>query len=158
MEQLTTVKPLPEYALTMLRLSVAYECLNAMSQITPGADHTKLKRTTAQLAEKFIKDIRPRLVGIRPRDMRLFKEYAASSTAVIEDITKNGATRVHVLLNLVSYCMEKIPTRAGHWTKLEELFKMSSGTGAWHVKEDKKLLSGDSIFARIERELKIPLA
>jgi hypothetical protein len=135
-------------------LAIACGCLQTIYSETPGPRHLKKKRSCSQTYDKILNDIAPLLPRVQDKNMQLFKDTIHASNVVLLDIIKDGATRIHVLLNLASFCLQELPLKDKHWEKFNLLFDL--WPGVWNNKGDIK--SGERIFLRIEAEVQILVA
>ena len=68
-------------------------------------------------------------------------------------LMESGSNWLHILLNLVGFCMEELPLKNDHYKKYSSLFEM------WdNACEYKDVRSGERIFNRVNSELEILVA
>lgn len=135
--------------------AVACGCLLTIVQITPGAKHTKRKRTLLNLHNEVFGYAVMHLPKVNEANIPMFNDIITASTKVMDKIVEEtGQSGVHVMLNLVGFCMENFPVLKKHTDKYNSLFELWGNEARQY--EDAR--AGDRIFQRIESEAQILVA
>jgi hypothetical protein len=85
--------------------------------------------------------------------MQLFVDTIRASDKVLKEFVKSGSQRVHILLNLASFCLNELPLKKKHWDSFNPLFDLWEEAYAYQ-----DIKSGERIFLRIEAEVQILVA
>lgn len=137
-----------------VHLAVAAGALETIYNNLDEPKHSRRKRTLHNVREMILTDIAPLLPMINHHNMEMFKETIYCSERVLNQILdENKGQKLHIMLNLVGFCLHELPTRDKHWRAYNSLFDMWDE--AYHYND---VRSGDRIFERIEAELKIQVA
>lgn len=154
MEQIEITKNLSKEEKKNVYLAVAVGCLDTICGIVPGAPHKKKKRVCQELRQSILQDVIPQIPHVKPHNLELFKTTITASSTVLDNIMKdNKEQEVHILLNLVGFCLNELPAKKAHWEKYNSLFELWKTAMQYHL-----VKSGERIFERIDSEVQILVA
>lgn len=131
-------------------LATACGCLDVMHYLTPGADHSKKKRTLKTLREMLIKQTGRCVPGIAKRRNAIFTDHVRAADTVIKALLKEQENHVNVTLNLAYYAASRLPISDNHIEKMAKLVEM--WPEAFLSEKERLEDSGAKIFARINKQ------
>ena len=154
MDNLVKSKNLSKQEQKNVYLAVACGCLNSIYNNIPGPRHQKRKRSCQQAHDMVLHTIAPVLPPVLPHNMELFKDTIHASSIILDDLGEEYIQRIHIMLNLASFCLNELPANDKVWRKFNPLFDL--WPGVWNNKDDIK--AGERIFIRIDAEVQIQVA
>jgi hypothetical protein len=145
MENFLQTRVLTKVEWQLVALNLACDCLRKVFEGSKEPAHVRRKRKLMSLSSQIIKQIPGQLPRTKQREILVVTIKTANK--LVEELITGAEQREQILLNLVLYCLSKLPANYKLHEELDELFVM---WGVYHTPHT--IRDGQRLFEAIEEK------